>query len=129
VATGRFVTPDEDVTLFFHCHIEAHDKVGMIGRLIVGRGGEPNRPPQTAAPSVTSGTFRGVGVVVAAVPRAGRLIVNHEEIPGFMAAMEMSFSVASPSLLGGLKPGDRIQFTIDGAKSAITAIEVVQPAP
>ena len=126
VATGRFVTPDEDITLFFHCHIEAHDKVGMSGRLIVGRGGEPKRPAQTAVPSAAPGIFRGVGVVVATVPRTGRIIVNHEEIPGFMAAMEMSFSVASPSLLGGLKQGDRIQFTIDGARSAITAIEVVQ---
>jgi FtsP/CotA-like multicopper oxidase with cupredoxin domain/Cu/Ag efflux protein CusF len=126
VATGRFVTPDEDITLFFHCHIEAHDKVGMSGRLIVGRGGEPKPPAQTAVPSAAPGIFRGVGVVVATVPRAGRIIVNHEEIPGFMAAMEMSFSVASPSLLGGLKQGDRIQFTIDRARSAITAIEVVQ---
>ena len=37
--SGRFVTPDEDVTLFMHCHLPAHDKVGMVGRLVVGRGG------------------------------------------------------------------------------------------
>ena len=35
--------------------------------------------------------YNGVGVVIATVPRGGRLIVNHEEIPGFMAAMEMSY--------------------------------------
>ena len=36
----RFVTPDEDVTLFLHCHVPAHDKVGMVGKLVVGQGGE-----------------------------------------------------------------------------------------
>jgi len=46
-----------------------------------------------------------------------------------MAAMEMSFAVAVPSLLNGLKAGARIQFTIDAARPAITAIEVVQAAP
>ena len=129
VTTGRFVTPDEDITLFFHCHIEAHDKVGMVGSLIVGRGGAPRPAVQTAAASPGPRTFQGVGSVVAAVPRAGRLLVKHEEIPGFMAAMEMSFAVAPTSLLNGLNTGDRIQFTIDATTSTITAIDVVQSAP
>jgi Cu/Ag efflux protein CusF len=71
---------------------------------------------------------KGVGVVVATVPRAGRLIVDHEEIPGYMAAMEMSFQVAPPSLLTGINPGDKISFTIDAGKSAIIAIDVVERA-
>src|SRR5205814_1320946 len=41
IFSGRFVTPDEDVTLFLHCHVPMHDKVGMVGKLIVGNGGEP----------------------------------------------------------------------------------------
>ncbi len=36
-ASATFVTPDEDVTLFLHCHVPAHDQVGMVGKLIVGR--------------------------------------------------------------------------------------------
>jgi len=44
--SARFVTPDEDVTLFFHCHVATHDKVGMKGRLVVGKGGEPKRLAQ-----------------------------------------------------------------------------------
>jgi Cu/Ag efflux protein CusF len=63
------------------------------------------------------------------VPRAGRLIVNHEAIPGFMAAMEMSFAVTTPSLLNGLKGGDRIQFSIDATRSVVTAIELIEAAP
>ncbi len=72
--------------------------------------------------------YKGVGVVIAAVPRAGRLIVDHEEIPGFMAAMEMSYQVAPPSLLKGINPGDKIGFTIDAGKSAIVAIDVIERA-
>ena len=57
-----------------------------------------------------------------------RLIVNHEEIKGFMAAMEMSYPVAPPELLNRLNPGDKIGFTIDAAKSSIVAIEVIEAA-
>jgi FtsP/CotA-like multicopper oxidase with cupredoxin domain/Cu/Ag efflux protein CusF len=125
---ARFVTPDEDVTLFFHCHVPAHDKVGMSGSLVVGKGGAP-RMAQAAAPTGEPPKMvQGVGVVIAAVPRVGRLIVHHEEIKGFMAAMEMSYPVATPSLLSGLNPGDRIEFTIDAGRAVITAITVTAPA-
>ncbi len=126
--SGRFLTPDEDVSLLMHCHVAAHDKVGMIGRLIVGRGGEL----RTAAPAGTTpaagAVFVGVGSVIGSLQREGRLIVNHEAIPGFMAAMEMSYPVATPSLLSGLHPGDRIEFTIDASRAVITAIKVTAPA-
>jgi FtsP/CotA-like multicopper oxidase with cupredoxin domain/Cu/Ag efflux protein CusF len=128
VERARFVTPDEDVTLFFHCHVAVHDKVGMTGSLVVGKGGAP-RVAQAAAPKSDAATsVHGVGMVIAAVPRVGRLIVNHEEIKGFMAAMEMSYPVTPPSLLNGINPGDKIGFTIDPAKSVITAIEVIERA-
>ena len=45
-----------------------------------------------------------------------------------MAAMEMSYPVTSSSLLNGLNPGDKIHFTIDEAKSAVTSIEVIDRA-
>jgi FtsP/CotA-like multicopper oxidase with cupredoxin domain len=129
VESARFVTPDEDVTLLLHCHIAAHDKVGMLGRLVVGNGGEPKASLQTAAPPNGPAPLQALGVVIATAPRVGRVIVNHEEIRGFMAAMEMSFPVSTPSLLGTVKAGDRIRFTVDAATSTITAIEVVEAAP
>jgi len=124
--SGRFVTPDADVTLFLHCHVAIHDKVGMVGKLVVGKGGEPTVLAQ--APSADSKTYQGIGVVIATIPRMNRLIVNHEEIKGFMAAMEMSYPVTRPDLLNGLNPGDKIGFTIDAAKSAIVAIDVIETA-
>ena len=128
IFSGRFVTPDEDVTLFLHCHVPMHDKVGMVGKLIVGNGGEPKTVAPAPAPKDAPKIFQGVGVVVAAVPRIGRLIVAHEEIKGFMAAMEMSYPVVPPTLLNGLNPGDKIGFTIDAGKSTIVAIEVIEAA-
>ena len=125
VQSASFVTPDDDVTLFLHCHVAAHDKAGMIGSLVVGKGGANMKLAQ-AAPAAK--TVEGVGVVVAVVPRMGRLIVNHEEIKDYMAAMEMSYQVAAPSLLEGIEPGDKIAFTIDTAVSTITAVKVMQKA-
>ena len=128
--SARFLTPDEDVTLLVHCHVPAHDKVGMIGKLVIGKGGGESHLAQraqmaSAAPAAPLPSVIGVGAVIATVPRARRLIVDHEEIKGFMAAMEMSYSVSSPALLEGLNPGDKIRFTIDPRATQITAIEVI----
>ncbi len=125
VASARFVTPDEDITLMFHCHVPTHEKMGMAGRLIVGRGGD--RLAQAAAPAAAPGqTFHGTGTVIAALARVNRLIVDHPAITGFMPAMEMSYPVNPPKLLEGLKSGDRIEFTIDAASSTITEVKVIE---
>ena len=45
--------------------------------------------------------------MIAAIPRMNRLVVNCEEIKGFLAAMEMSYPAVPPALLNGLNPGDK----------------------
>ncbi len=67
--------------------------------------------------------FEGVGVVTALEPGKSRLVVDHEEIKNFMAAMEMSYLVSRAALLSGLNPGDKIRFTIDAEKRAIVDIK------
>ena len=54
-----------------------------------------------------------------------RLIVSHPEIKGFMSVMEMSYPLKEPKLLEGLKSGDKIEFTIDGASATITEVKVI----
>jgi Cu/Ag efflux protein CusF len=121
VGRARFVTPDEDMTLAFHCHVPTHEKMGMAGRLVVGAGGAQLAQ---VAPAPAAQVFHGTGTVIAALPRLNRLIVNHPEIKGFMPAMEMSYA-ATPGLIDGVKAGDRIEFTIDGPSSTITEVKVI----
>ncbi len=113
----RFVTPDEDITLEFHCHVETHEKMGMLGTLIVGKGGAP--AAHQAPEPETLRRYEGVGVVIAVLRRSRSLVVDHEEIEGFMAAMEMSYMVTPATLLHGVQPGDRVRFAIDADKRMI----------
>jgi len=63
------------------------------------------------------------GKVIATVPNASQIVVEHGEIKGFMDAMTMGYRVEPPSLLEGLKSGDKVRFTIDVPKKAIVKIE------
>ncbi len=58
----------------------------------------------------------GEGIVEKVVVPDRRIVVAHEDIPGFMDAMTMSFEVNKPSLLHTLKPGDHIRFTLERTK-------------
>ena len=120
----RFVTPDEDVTLKFHCHVATHEEMGMGGVLVVGEGGE-KKVAQPAQVVAAKRLHEGVGVVVAVEARASRLVVDHEEIKDFMAPMVMSYMVTPATLLRGLAKGDKVRFTIDADRRAIVGIAPV----
>jgi FtsP/CotA-like multicopper oxidase with cupredoxin domain/Cu/Ag efflux protein CusF len=117
--SARFVTPDEDVTLEFHCHVPLHEEMGMVGIFIVGKGGVSSTEHVPASRRF----FEGEGRVIAADARTGQLVVDHKEIPGFMAAMIMGYPVQSPELLKGLNAGDTVKFKIDASEKKIVAIE------
>jgi Cu/Ag efflux protein CusF len=74
--------------------------------------------PPTLAKSVN-----GVGKIVAVVPQSQEVVIDHEEIEGFMDAMTMGYKLASPTQLQGLKPGDIVNFSIDTGKRVITKID------
>ena len=117
--TSRFITPDEDITLPFHCHVHTHENMGMEGVFVVGKGGKP-KEKQVAA---ERRFFEGVGVLVTVELSKGRLIVDHEEIKDFMSPMVMGYQVTPASMLEGFKAGEKIRFTIDAEKRAIVKIE------
>jgi Cu/Ag efflux protein CusF len=68
----------------------------------------------------------GVGKVIALVPETQQIVVDHEEIKGFMDAMTMGYKVSPMSLLATVKAGDKIRFTIDTQKQTITKIDKVK---
>ena len=74
----------------------------------------------------TEGVFEGMGKVIALVPAKSQIVVDHQEIPGFMKGMTMGYQVESMQLLEGLQPGDAIKFKIDAAKKKIVAIEAMR---
>jgi len=76
--------------------------------------------------SSMSQTVVGEGKVIATVPSANQIVVEHGPIKGFMDAMTMGYQVDPPSLLQGLSPGDRVRFTIDTKKKTVVKIEKVQ---
>lgn len=65
----------------------------------------------------------GEGKIVAIVSESQEIVIDHGDIKGFMEAMTMGFKVNSPALLKPVKPGDRVRFTVDTDKRAITKIE------
>ena len=77
--------------------------------------------PPAMAKSVT-----GVGSIIALVPQTQEVVIDHEEIKGYMDAMTMGYKVSSPGLLKGVKPGDRVRFTIDTHRRAITKMDLLK---
>jgi len=77
-------------------------------------------------PPVLAKSVTGVGNVVALAPQTQEVVIDHEEIKGFMDAMTMGYKVSSSALLKGVKPGDRVRFTIDTGRRAITKIDLVK---
>ncbi|MHA1529305.1 MAG: multicopper oxidase domain-containing protein [Alphaproteobacteria bacterium] len=118
-----FVTPDEDVTLEFHCHVETHERMGMHGRMIVGAGSAAGAVPGPAE-AEPGKRYVGSGVLLSVDERLGRVVIEHEEIPGFMAAMTMSYVVEPPELARALPLDARVRFVIDADRRAIVEIAV-----
>ena len=62
---------------------------------------------------------------VTAIESNGSLTINHEPIAGLMPAMEMKFSVNPPVLTDGVRPGDKVEFSVEGKTYVIRALKVV----
>jgi Cu/Ag efflux protein CusF len=68
-------------------------------------------------------TVTGEGKILALVPETQEIVVEHGEIKGFMDAMTMGYKVSPASLLKTVRAGDKVRFTIDTDKRAITKLE------
>jgi Cu/Ag efflux protein CusF len=84
------------------------------------QGGDESHHPGNQTPQKT---VVGEGKVIATVPGANQLVVEHGEIKDFMEPMTMGYRVEPSSLLEGLKAGDQIRFTVDVPKKTIVKVE------
>src|SRR4051794_38591453 len=65
------------------------------------------------------------GKVLSVDAKGKSLKLDHDEIPGYMSAMKMSFDVADPKLVGGIKEGDQVQGKLkvrSGERDVITEL-------
>jgi protein SCO1/2 len=72
--------------------------------------------PVSSAASVTTTrpqTFSGHGVIQELPPGSATVVIKHEAISNYMAAMTMPFKVREARLLAGLRPGDKISFRLN----------------
>jgi protein SCO1/2 len=65
----------------------------------------------------------GVGVVEAVDVALKQVVIDHEDMPGVMPAMSMSFDVGDPRLLETLAPGQKIAFTLELRSKSLRIVE------
>lgn len=59
--------------------------------------------------------YQAIGIVKKIDAGNGKITIDHEDIKGYMPAMEMDFSVGDKTLLESSKVGDRVDFVIERA--------------
>lgn len=74
-------------------------------------------------PQATAKSVKGIGKIVALSPQSKEVVLDHEPIKDFMDAMTMGYKVSSPSILKGLRAGDRVEFTFDTRQRVVTKID------
>jgi Cu/Ag efflux protein CusF len=64
------------------------------------------------------------GVVESVDAAAGKVTIDHGEIPGLMGAMTMTFDVSDPAMLSGIAAGDEVNFDVryENGSYEVTAI-------
>jgi Cu/Ag efflux protein CusF len=79
------------------------------------------------AAAVQTTTYHGVGVVQSTDAKRPSIEIDHEDIEGLMPAMSMEFYVKDKSLLSGIKPDDRIEFTLENGVGGLKVTEIRKP--
>lgn len=91
---------------------------------------------KTARAGASVKTYKVVGVVRHVSPENGRVTIRHEEIPGFMAAMTMPFTVKDRQDLEDVHPGDEVEGSLrvetaggEVSRYELTSLSVSRYAP
>jgi protein SCO1/2 len=94
--------------------------VGAALCLLLGGCGSTSAPPQTQARR-----FQLKGKVISVDRPQQRILVDHEEIKGFMAAMAMPYPVSDPKLLDVAQPGDQITADVVATDTSVHLENIV----
>ena len=72
--------------------------------------------------------FDAEGTIVNVDPAKHLLTIKHGDIKGLMSAMTMAFPVASPALVPGISPGDRVRFTLERNPQGLAIVALTKEA-
>ncbi len=75
--------------------------------------------------SARNQVVEGPGKVIEIDRAAGKLVIDHQDIPGYMGAMTMPYAVSDPNFLEYIEPGMDIKFMIDRKKDIIVKIDPI----
>ena len=82
-------------------------------------------PSDAASPS----SYQTKGIIKSFGPDRKFVNIAHETIPGYMAAMTMSFEPGQSSQLDGLAAGDRVSFSFNATDDGKRVIVVIKKDP
>jgi protein SCO1/2 len=83
----------------------------------------------TPEPAVKSYTL--TGQILAVHPERRSLTIKHQDIPGYMPGMTMTFTARDASMVAGREPGEMVKATLEVAEtsSRLTTLEVTGKEP
>jgi len=89
--------------------------------------GSANLAETGPATGSTPGTqiYQAVGIVKGMNPAAKEVTIDHEDIPGLMSAMRMTFSIKDLKVLDGIGVGDKIDFELERNGSDYTVTKIL----
>ena len=87
-----------------------------------------NNPPGFPLP-VLGKPYPGTGVLTIINRQEGWVEIEHEEIKDLMPAMQMEFWIRNPSLMKGVRVGDKVDFVVveDSKGQYLTELKKVAP--
>lgn len=91
---------------------------------------EEAEAPASTAPPAAEPQWTVKGTIVSTDAEANWVQIDHQNIPGLMAAMTMTFPVSDASLLEGIEEGDVVEFTLvqKAEGLVVTELRKVDPA-
>ena len=84
---------------------------------------KPTVAPTPMAPQNSADTFEATGTVIAKLAGRNQLLIDHEDIPGFMSAMTMAFTLSDPAAMETVTEGDKVRFNLDKVSGHIVRID------
>ena len=87
--------------------------------------------PACVQPTADARTYQLTGQILVVKPDTNEVLVKHEDIPGFMPAMTMPYTVKDAALMKDRAPGDLITATlvVESERAYLSAITKTGSAP